>query len=147
MEVSSIHSLDGDAELDEAEPESEDDEGEIDTSANVLLDSSDDDGTVSAEEEELEVGTGESDSEPGREVTMGLDEDPSTELDEAKEELPHPPQIVSAGTQTVVTVLVTIVLVPRLVLVVPDAVDKTGSIVQEIQLDRRPGGTFTCLCL
>ena len=141
FEVSSIHCLDGDAELEEAEPESEDDEGEIDTSADVLLDLSDDNGTVSAEEEELVVGTGEGDSEPGREVTMGPEEEPFTELDEVKEELSHPPQTVSPGIQTVVMVVDTIVLVVKVVLGVPVAVDKTGLIVQEIQSDGRPDGT------
>ena len=141
LEVSSIHCLVGDAELDEAKLDSEDDDGDIDTSADVLFDSSDNDGTVSAEEEALEVGAGEADSEPGEEVSTGIEEEPSMDLGEVELELSHPPQTVSPGIQTVVMVVDTIVLVAKVVLGVPVAVDKTGLIVQEIQSDGRPDGT------
>ena len=134
LEVSSIHCLVGDAELD-----SKDDDGEIDTSADVLLDSSDNDGTVSAEEEESDLGAGEGDSDPGEEVSTGIEEEPSMDLGEV--ELSHPPQTVSPGIQTVVMVVDTIVLVAKFVLGVPVIVDKTGFIVQEIQSDGRPVGT------
>ena len=131
--------IDG-AELDDAELDSEDDDGEVDTSVGELLDSPDDTGVVSAEEEESEVGASEADSDPGEVISTGIEEDPSTELVEAKEEFSHPPQIVSPGTQTVEMVVETTVLVARLVLKVPVVVVKTGLMVQEIQSDGRPDG-------
>ena len=124
-----------DAELNEAELDSEDEDGEFDTSVVALLDSSDDTGVVSAEE--LEVGAGEAVSTDVEDAA----EEPSTELVTADEELSHPPQIVSPGIQTVVTAVETTVLVAKLVLNVPVAVDKIGLIVQEIQSDGRPDGT------
>ena len=129
--------IDG-AELDEAELDSEDDDGEVDTSVGALLDSPDDNAVDSAEESEVD--TGEADSEPGEVVSTEIEEDPSTELVEAKVEVSHPPQIVSPGTQTVVTVVETTVLVAKLVLNVPVVVVKTGLIVQEIQSKGRPDG-------
>ena len=131
--------IDG-AELDDAELEYEDDDGEVDTSVGALLDSSDDTGVVSVEEEESEVGASEADSDPGEVVSTGIEEEPSPELDEAKVELSHPPQIVSPGIQTVEMVVETTVLVAKLVLNVPVVVVKTGLIVQEIQSEGRPDG-------
>jgi hypothetical protein len=144
LEVSSIHCLIDVEELNEAELDSEDDDGDTDVSVDALLDSSDDTGVVSAEEEELEVGAGEDDSDPGGEVSADVEdaaEELSTALVTPDEELSHPPQIVSPGIHTVEMVVETIVLVAKLVLNVPVAVDKIGLIVQEIQSDGRPEGT------
>jgi hypothetical protein len=127
--------------VDDTELDSEDDDAEVDTSVEVLTGDSDAAGVVSAEASE--VGAGEADSDP-EEVSTGIEdaaEDSSKDLVEAEEELSHPPQIVSPGTQMVVTVVETTVLVARLVLIFPVAVDKIGLIVQEIQSDGRPDGT------
>jgi hypothetical protein len=131
--------------VDDTELDSEDDDADVNTSVEVPIDDADDAGVVSAEESE--VGAGEADSDP-EEVSTGIEdtaEDPSTELAEAEEVLSHPPQIVSPGTQIVVMVVETTVLVAKLVLRFPVAVDKIGLIVQEIQSDGRPDGTWTCL--
>jgi hypothetical protein len=144
LEVSSIHCLIDDEELDEAELGSEDDDGDTYASVDALLDSSDDTGVVSAEESEVGAGEDDSDSDPGEEVSTEVEdaaEDPSTELVTADEELSHPPQIVSPGIHTVEMVVETIVLVAKLVLNVPVAVDKTGLMTHDTQSEGRPDGT------
>jgi len=82
--------------VDEAELDSEDDDDDIDTSVDELLDSSDDTGVVSADKSE--VGACEGDSDPDEEVSTD-DEDAaeelSTELVTADERLSHPPPTVS----------------------------------------------------
>ena len=130
--------------VDDPELDSEDDDGDIDASVDALLGDCEDTGVVSTEEEGLEVGEGEVDSDVDEEVSMDVEdaaEEPATELVTADEELSHPPQIVSPGTHTVETAVETTVLVAKLVLNVPVAVDKIGLIVQETQSDGRPDGT------
>lgn len=133
--------------VDDTELDSEDDDADVNSSVEVLIGDSDDTGVVSAAESKLGAGEADSDSEL---VSTGIEdaaEDPSTELVAAEEELSHPPQIVSPGTQIVVMVVETSVLVAKLVLKLPVAVDRIGLIVQETQSDGRPDGTWTCLCL
>jgi hypothetical protein len=128
--------------IDEAELDSEDDDGDIDASVDTLLGDSEDTGVVSAEE--LEVGAVEGNSDPGEEVSTVIEdaaEEPSTGLLSTDEELSHPPQIVSPGIHTVETVVETTVLVAKLVLNVPVAVDKIGLIVHDTQSEGRPDGT------
>lgn len=108
-----------------------------------------------AAEDDSEVEAGEADSDTGGETSTGDEEvstgggedpedDPPTEL-APETVLSHPPHTVSPGTQTVVTVGKTTVLVAKLVLKVPVVVDNTGLIVQEIQSDGKPDGTLICL--
>jgi hypothetical protein len=142
LEVSSIQCLIDVEELNEAELDSEDDDGDTDASVDPLLGDSEDTGVVSAKESE--VGAGEDDSDPGEEVSTEVEdaaEEPSTELATPDEELSHPPQIVSPGIHAVEMVVETMVLVAKLVLNVPVAVDKIGLMTHDTQSEGRPDGT------
>jgi hypothetical protein len=105
--------------------------------------------SVADEEDSLELDAGAAVADADEEVSTVTDEDDIVEelstVLEPVEELSQPPQIVSPGTQIVERVVVVTVLVMKLVLSVGTAVDKTGLIVQEIQSDGSPEGTWICL--